>query len=82
MMKVKSIEFDKGSESAYVYFEKIGPGDAVEQVVFPGGMIFDLGDDGRLLGIEILNPSITKDLSTRKMALELERFEIPFRTTG
>lgn len=81
-MRVREIKFDRHSESAYVYLEKINPGDAVEQVVFPGGMIFDLGDDGRLLGIEILNPSITKDLRTRKMALEFERFEIPFHTTG
>jgi len=79
---VRSIEFDRGSESAYVSLEKIYPGDAVLQVVFPGGMIFDLGHDGRLLGIEILNPSITKDLQTRRMAQELERFAIPFRTTG
>ena len=53
-MKAVKIESDPQTGSTYVYFENIGPGEAVEQVVFPGGMILDLAKDGRILGIEIL----------------------------
>lgn len=76
-MKVKKIEFDVPSGSAYLYFEEIKEGQAYRQIEIPGGIILDLAKDWRILGIEILNPALAEGFRDEKVAHDLESAHIP-----
>jgi uncharacterized protein YuzE len=54
------ITFDRSSNAAYIYLREIGPGEAARQhhVDEPhtrGTIVLDFDDDGRLIGIEVLD---------------------------
>jgi uncharacterized protein YuzE len=65
MMK---LEYDKEADAAYVYFEyPIKDGQAKRTQEISGNIIADFDENGKLLGVEILNAS--KVLS-KKVLLE------------
>jgi hypothetical protein len=49
------ITYNKVTGSGYIYFKDIQPGESKRQVVLPSGLIFDLDQDGRVIGAEFLN---------------------------
>lgn len=51
------IEYDKDSDTAYIYFKKINEGEIVQTISLNDSVNIDLDKDGRTLGIEILNAS-------------------------
>lgn len=81
---MRRIEYDRSAGSAYIYFEEIRPGAAVRQIAIPGGLIFDLAKDGRVLGLEIQSPALTEGLTQESVVRDLERARIPVadRTAG
>jgi len=79
-MRVKRIERDASGTAAYVYFEEIRAAEAYRQIPLPGGLVFDLARDGRLLGIEILNADLLGGLSDSEVIRTFERARIPVRT--
>lgn len=76
-MKIKRIEYDPRGGAAYIYFEDIKPGEATNQIAIPGGIVFDLDRDGRVLGIELLDGKIIDWLTDKEVVKNLERAHIP-----
>ena len=51
------IELDKDADAAYVYFEEIGTGEVKQTISLNDSIAVDLDEEGRTLGIEIVNAS-------------------------
>jgi len=54
------ITFDHESDSAFIYFKEIFPGEVSKTISLNESINIDLDDEGRTLGIEILDA--TKNL--------------------
>lgn len=51
------IEIDKESDSAYIYFKDISPGEVAKTISLNDSINVDLDEDGKTIGIEILDAS-------------------------
>jgi len=51
------IEFDKEADAAFVYFKEISAGEVKKTISLNGNINIDLDNNGRILGMEILNAS-------------------------
>ncbi|MFH0711939.1 MAG: DUF2283 domain-containing protein [archaeon] len=49
------IEYDKESDSVYVYFKEIEAGEVVQTISLNDSVNIDVDKDGKTLGIEILD---------------------------
>jgi len=54
------IEFDNEVDAAYIYFKEISPGEVVKTISLNDSINVDLDEDGKTIGIEILDA--TKNL--------------------
>ena len=61
MMGIR-ITYSKSIGSGYISFRDIKAGESKKQVVLPNGLIFDLDENGQVLGAEFLNAEFTKGL--------------------
>jgi uncharacterized protein YuzE len=51
------VKYDRGADAAYIsLIERIAPGEAKRQEVTESGLVLDFDAQGRLLGIEVLDP--------------------------
>lgn len=58
------IDIDKEADAAYIYVKShIGAGEVAKTIEVNGDIILDFDEEGKLIGIEILNASqnLTKD---------------------
>lgn len=51
------IEIDRESDSGYIYFKEISPGEVKNTISLNGSLNVDLDSEGRMLGIEVLEVS-------------------------
>ncbi|MEK6760418.1 MAG: DUF2283 domain-containing protein [Nanoarchaeota archaeon] len=51
------IEMDKESDAAYIYFKDISPGEVAKTISLNDSINVDLDEDGKTIGIEILDAS-------------------------
>ena len=51
------IEYDKSADAAYIYFKGIEEGEVVQTISLNESVNIDLDNEGRTLGIEILDAS-------------------------
>ena len=51
------IEIDKESDAAYIYFKDISPGEVAKTISLNDSINVDLDEDGKTIGIEILDAS-------------------------
>ncbi len=79
MTQIHSVEIDSKAGSAYVYFEPPMAGASVRQVNIGDSIVFDLGVDGRLIGIEILDSQLAKQFCGSEATKALEASRIPVR---
>lgn len=56
------ITYNKAIGSGYIYFKDIEPGESKKQIVLPSGLIFDLDQDGHVIGAEFLNRELIQGL--------------------
>jgi len=56
------ITYNKAVGSGYIYFKDIQAGESKKQVVLPNGLIFDLDQNGHVIGAEFLNREFTRGL--------------------
>lgn len=82
MTRIHAIEIDPKAGSAYVYFEAPTPGASTRQVNVGDAIIFDMGSDGRLVGIEILDPHLAAQFTGKQAADALQKSMIPLRLTA
>ena len=79
MTRVHAIQIDAKAGSAYLYFERPSKGTSYKQVNIADSLIFDFGKDGRLIGIEILDPRLAKEFAKRSARQALRRSRFPVR---
>lgn len=82
MTQVYRIDVDREAESAYIYFESPQPGVSVHQINVGNSVIFDIGSDGRLVGLEILDPELAARFSSRTAMDQFEASNIPVKLTA
>ena len=63
------ITLDKEADAAYIYFKDILPGEVKKTISLNDSINIDLDNDGKTLGIEILNASQNLPSSAIKSAL-------------
>lgn len=60
------VTYDKEADAMYIYIEEIKKGDIAKTISLNDNIILDLGEDKKILGIEILSAS----KNMRKNSLE------------
>jgi len=65
------ITYDKEADAAYIYFKEIIPGEVKNTISLNESVNIDLDEEGRTLGIEILDASKNLPLSTLKSAITI-----------
>ena len=60
------ITFDSDADSAYIYFKEISFGEVAKTISLNDSMNVDLDNEGKTLGIEIINASKTLPENTLK----------------
>ena len=63
------ITFDKDADAVYIYFKEISSGEVKQTISLNDSVNVDLGEDGKTLGIEILDASKNMPLETLNSAL-------------
>ncbi|HLF95043.1 MAG TPA: DUF2283 domain-containing protein [Planctomycetota bacterium] len=77
MTHIHSVDIDSKTGSSYVYFEPPQEGAAKRQVNIGDSVILDLGKDGRLVGMEILDPSLTAPLNIQDILRAFAEAHVP-----
>ncbi len=73
------ITYDSSSLEGYIYFRKIENGGVKESLTFEGplaSLVFDIGADGELLGIEFLRTDKTLFAEGNKLTITNQRRNI------
>ncbi len=63
------IEYDKDADAAYIYFKEIEEGEVAQTISLNESINIDLDNEGRTLGIEILDASKNLPISAIKSAI-------------
>jgi len=63
------IEYDKDADAAYIYFKEIEEGEVTQTISLNESVNIDLDNEGRTLGIEILDASKNLPVSAIKSAV-------------
>jgi len=58
------IEMDRESDSAYIYFKDISPGEVAKTISLNDSINVDLDENGKTIGIEILDASKNLPISS------------------
>lgn len=66
MPEILKVNIDPEFKIGYVYFQKPYPGISKKQVVVTDDIILDFDKRDRLVGIEILDPKIAKEIRKPK----------------
>lgn len=66
-MKIHAIKIDEKLGSAYIYITPSKAGASARQVNIADAIIFDIGKNGSVIGVEILHPKITEMHSSREV---------------
>lgn len=82
MTRVHSIDIDAKSGSVYLHFERPRKGISAKQVNIGDSIIFDLGKDGRLVGIEILDPRLAEQFARKAARQALRSSRVSVRRTA
>lgn len=53
------VEIDKVADAAFIYFKEIKAGEVVKTISLDNNLNVDLDNEGKILGIEVLNTSKT-----------------------
>ena len=76
MRQIYGITVDE-FKTAYISFEPSMPGISKRQIhVVKDSIIVDLGDDGRIVGVEILDPEIVENLFSPTVGKLFETYNI------
>ena len=65
------ITFDKEADAAYIYFKNIFPGEVKTTISLNESVNIDLDEEGKTLGIEILEASKNLPSESLKSAIEI-----------
>ena len=76
MATIRKITVDREVGASYIYLEKMGKGSSKRQVAL-GSLVLDFGEDGSLLGIEVLDSRASTDLKDKKLRQRLKESGIP-----
>lgn len=82
MTRVCSIDIDSKAGSAYLYFEPASAGISSKQVNIGDSIVMDFGVDGRLVGIEILDPRLAAQFASEEASRALAESHVPVRLTA
>jgi uncharacterized protein YuzE len=66
------IEYDKDADAAYIYFKEIEEGEVVQTISLNDSVNIDMDEEGRTLGIEILDASKNMPVSAINSAVILD----------
>lgn len=82
MTRVHAIDIDGKASTTYIYFEKPRRGASVKQINIGDAVIFDVGADGRLIGIELLDPRLARQFAAGPSRRAFRASKIPVRRTA
>lgn len=65
------ITFDKDADAVYIYFKEISPGEVKNTISLNDSVNIDFDEEGKILGIEILDASKNLSSDTLKSAISI-----------
>jgi len=78
-MKIHSVTIDQRHGSAYIHIDAPKEKASKRQVNLGDAVILDIGENGKLIGVEILHPDLTSLLFQEDAIRALEKAHVPVK---